>query len=72
MPFTVKPAATADMKENFLTTDRKVMEHAFTGETVRAQIGTPVRFFFIFIKINMYGSIAVCLGETDIFQVKPV
>ena len=38
--FTVKPAATANMKEDFLTTNRKVMGYTFAGD----QEG-PVRLY---------------------------
>ena len=32
----VKPAATANVKKDFLTTDRKIMKDTFTSKTIRA------------------------------------
>ena len=53
----VKPTAATNMEEYFLATNGKVVEHAFTGKAIRAQVTSVIGSLFIFVKINMDGGL---------------
>ena len=53
MVFFIEPSATANVKQNLLTSNWEVMKHTLTGKAIGAQTTSVVWLLFVLVKINV-------------------
>ena len=51
--FFIEPSATANVKQNLMTSNREVMKHTLTGKAIGARTISAVWLMFVLVKINV-------------------
>ena len=72
MVFFIEPSATANVKQNLLTSNWEVMKHTLMGKAIGAQTISAVWLLFVLVKIYVNYLCVVFFLYTYILQIKSV